>query len=363
MRNPARGLEPNGRSVSPPSPTNTIRSPGRRRPHESDVDLAVDVGPFLAGAEQSEQLVERARVGGGELEPGEEVERLAQVTAVVQPARHRGEVAEPDGDVLRPVLEDRPALVLGQVPPRRRLADRDERRGLGFGATESRLPFDERSPLGSLDVPLVAREPTQGPRRFRYGVATLDDGQTGNGLEPRTDDRRRADGLPGSGRTSEERDVQGRGHGSKHAVVVFRPGCGAAAAAEGVSTRSAVAASVRVMIAPMAPAPEVSPAPRDAAALFRTEYSRLVRAPRSSDAPAAEHGALAADLHRRAIDALRLLPARQRAVLVLKFYEGLSEAEIASALGISTGSVKTHVHRGIDALRSTLGAGDREEGR
>jgi RNA polymerase sigma-70 factor (sigma-E family) len=177
------------------------------------------------------------------------------------------------------------------------------------------------------------------------------------------------------------------------------------------------------MIAPMAPAPEVSPAPRDAAALFRTEYSRLVRlasllvadrgaaeevvqdafvklhsrwwsirepdkaaawlrtavlngartqrrrtlrpvrAPRSSDAPAAEHGALAADLHRRAIDALRLLPARQRAVLVLKFYEGLSEAEIASALGISTGSVKTHVHRGIDALRSTLGAGDREEGR
>jgi RNA polymerase sigma-70 factor (sigma-E family) len=74
------------------------------------------------------------------------------------------------------------------------------------------------------------------------------------------------------------------------------------------------------------------------------------------DAPAAESGALAADLQRRTIAALRLLPVRQREALVLKFYEGLSEVEIAGAMGVSTGSVKTHVHRGVAALRSTLGS-------
>jgi RNA polymerase sigma-70 factor (sigma-E family) len=48
--------------------------------------------------------------------------------------------------------------------------------------------------------------------------------------------------------------------------------------------------------------------------------------------------------------ALRRLPDRQREVLVLRFYLDLSEAEIARTLGISTGSVKTHAHRGLAAL-------------
>jgi RNA polymerase sigma-70 factor (sigma-E family) len=52
--------------------------------------------------------------------------------------------------------------------------------------------------------------------------------------------------------------------------------------------------------------------------------------------------------------ALRALPQRQRECLVLRYYLDLSEADIAHALGISAGSVKTHSHRGIAALEKTL---------
>ena len=57
-------------------------------------------------------------------------------------------------------------------------------------------------------------------------------------------------------------------------------------------------------------------------------------------------------------EALSTLPVRQRAVLVLRFYEDLSEAEIARVLGISTGSVNTHASRGLKALRLQLGDTD-----
>jgi RNA polymerase sigma-70 factor (sigma-E family) len=68
----------------------------------------------------------------------------------------------------------------------------------------------------------------------------------------------------------------------------------------------------------------------------------------------AEAGAIASDEHRRVIAALRTLPERQREALALKFYLDLSEAETATAMGVSAGSVKTHVHRGLAALASIL---------
>jgi len=58
------------------------------------------------------------------------------------------------------------------------------------------------------------------------------------------------------------------------------------------------------------------------------------------------------------LDALAALPRRQREVLVLRHYLGLSEAEIASTLRISTGSVKTHASRGAATLRTRLRKGD-----
>jgi RNA polymerase sigma-70 factor (sigma-E family) len=48
---------------------------------------------------------------------------------------------------------------------------------------------------------------------------------------------------------------------------------------------------------------------------------------------------------------LASLPPRQRAVLYLRFYEDLSEADTAGMLGCSVGTVKRHAHDGLAALR------------
>jgi RNA polymerase sigma-70 factor (sigma-E family) len=54
--------------------------------------------------------------------------------------------------------------------------------------------------------------------------------------------------------------------------------------------------------------------------------------------------------------ALGQLPKGRRAVLVLRFYEGLSVEETAEALGLSTGTVKSQTARGLSALRDLLPA-------
>ena len=56
------------------------------------------------------------------------------------------------------------------------------------------------------------------------------------------------------------------------------------------------------------------------------------------------------------LDALRSLPERQRACLVLHYYQELSIAEVADTLGISSNSVKTHCRRGLAALERRLEA-------
>ena len=56
----------------------------------------------------------------------------------------------------------------------------------------------------------------------------------------------------------------------------------------------------------------------------------------------------------RALQALEQLPPRMRAVVVLRCYEGLTEAETADALGCSVGSVKSQASRGLARLRELL---------
>lgn len=86
----------------------------------------------------------------------------------------------------------------------------------------------------------------------------------------------------------------------------------------------------------------------------RRRHLRSVEAPPS--APPADRDVLANDANRRMLEALDELPARQRQVLILRYYAELSEREIADALGISAGSVKTHAHRGLAALETRLEA-------
>ena len=77
--------------------------------------------------------------------------------------------------------------------------------------------------------------------------------------------------------------------------------------------------------------------------------------------PSAEESALAAEQRSSVLAALsavraalRALPARQREVLVLRYYADLPETQIAAVLGISKGSVKVHAARARDTLRAAL---------
>jgi len=54
------------------------------------------------------------------------------------------------------------------------------------------------------------------------------------------------------------------------------------------------------------------------------------------------------------VRALHELPPRMRAVIVLRFYDDLSEAETAHALGISAGSVKSQTSRGLERMRDAI---------
>jgi RNA polymerase sigma-70 factor (sigma-E family) len=72
------------------------------------------------------------------------------------------------------------------------------------------------------------------------------------------------------------------------------------------------------------------------------------------DEQSAEHAALTL-LERSAVtSALRTLPERQREAIVLRYYGDFSEADIATAMGISRGAVKSHTARAMAALKSVL---------
>lgn len=58
--------------------------------------------------------------------------------------------------------------------------------------------------------------------------------------------------------------------------------------------------------------------------------------------------------------ALRDLPAQMRAVVVLRYFDDLSEAATADALGISVGSVKSQTSRGLQRLRAIVAVGQTE---
>ncbi len=64
------------------------------------------------------------------------------------------------------------------------------------------------------------------------------------------------------------------------------------------------------------------------------------------------------DLHEALWQALGRLPRRQRAAVVLRYYEDLSEASTADALGVAVGTVKSTVSRALARLREDAGLRD-----
>ena len=76
-----------------------------------------------------------------------------------------------------------------------------------------------------------------------------------------------------------------------------------------------------------------------------------IRLPHGRDA--VDHAGVI-DQHEVLWDALSRLPDRQRACLVLRYYEDLPEREIADLLGCSIGTVKSHTHRGLTRLRQEV---------
>lgn len=94
----------------------------------------------------------------------------------------------------------------------------------------------------------------------------------------------------------------------------------------------------------------------------RQRHLRVVRlrtqAEPVADVESSEQAALLREERQQVIDALAALPARRREAIVLRYWLGLSEAEIAAAMGVSAGTVKSQVSRGLAALGKTL-----EEGR
>lgn len=84
------------------------------------------------------------------------------------------------------------------------------------------------------------------------------------------------------------------------------------------------------------------------------DVQRRHQPPPPRSAPSAEETALAGDDHDRMVAALAQLPTRQREAVVLRYYLDLSEAQMADAMGVSAGSVKTHLHRGLATLHTLL---------
>lgn len=95
----------------------------------------------------------------------------------------------------------------------------------------------------------------------------------------------------------------------------------------------------------------------------RDAHRRGVRQERVALALSAEPVASATAGEERLIErellrtALAQLPERQRAVLLLRFWAGLTEVQTADTLGVSVGTVKQHAARALARLRTDLDAG------
>ena len=88
--------------------------------------------------------------------------------------------------------------------------------------------------------------------------------------------------------------------------------------------------------------------------LRRRKTAREYVPPHAVNARSAESLAMLSSEHQAVVSALSKLPPRQREVLVLRYYGGLSEAEISEAAGISKGTVKSTASRALESLQKAM---------
>lgn len=94
-------------------------------------------------------------------------------------------------------------------------------------------------------------------------------------------------------------------------------------------------------------------------ALRRRRTAREYAATAEPEAgPGSDEPVLLADEHAQVLSHLDSLPTRMREVLVLRYWEGLSEAEIAATLGISQGTVKSQASRAMAKLAEAMRGDD-----
>ena len=87
---------------------------------------------------------------------------------------------------------------------------------------------------------------------------------------------------------------------------------------------------------------------------WRRKWARIVpSATERLDRPLDDHAAAVAD-RRTLLDEIAKLPHKQRAVLVLRYYEGLPDAEIATTLGCAETTVRGYAFRALKTLRVEL---------
>jgi len=103
---------------------------------------------------------------------------------------------------------------------------------------------------------------------------------------------------------------------------------------------------------------------RDAWVLRVASREALHQVQRRPLPPAATHDRDESDdvvLRVALVAALVHLPRRQRETIVLRYLCDLPEADVAKALGVSAGTVKTHLHRALASLRADIGADLQED--
>jgi RNA polymerase sigma-70 factor (sigma-E family) len=86
----------------------------------------------------------------------------------------------------------------------------------------------------------------------------------------------------------------------------------------------------------------------------RARKRHLVLPAMPDSTASAEHDVLLGEEHREVLAALRRLPDRQRQALALRFFLDLPEPEIARAMGVSQGTVKSTTSRALAALARLL---------